>query len=88
MVTPIQGYIKDVQTQATQFIGVVEGIGVLKGENDTHQANGITITEADVQAVIPDMTLVQFNNLMTALNEVYTHAKDPVRIARLYRVKR
>lgn len=83
-----QGFIQDCQTQIGLLLQIADNWSALKAEFDTFATNGITITDADVQAVIPGVTAAQFNAALGAEQEVVDYVHVATRAAKLYRVKR
>lgn len=81
-------FIRNCQTQITQTLVVADAWSALKAEYDTFTANGITITDADVEAMIPGLTAAQFNAALGAQQEVVDHVHIATRAAKLYRVLR
>jgi hypothetical protein len=83
------GFITDCQTLITEELRFADAWEALKQEYAAMQTNGITITLADVQQVIPDITdIAHFNAALSAMQEVVDYVHTPVRAAKLYRVRR
>jgi hypothetical protein len=90
MASPRATFIPDCQTVIVQELQFIDVWTSLKTEFDTFVANGIAITQTDIDAVFGPgrLTLAQLNETLTAMQEVANFVHDPIRAAKLYRMKR
>lgn len=87
MASPRTGFIRDVQTTITQVLQHADAWSALQQEYATFTTNSVTITDVDVQAIMPNLTAAQFNQAMAAMTEATDYIHVATRAAKLYRVK-
>lgn len=88
MASPRPTFISDCQTLISQELQFADAWSALKAEFDTFATNGISITDADVEAIIPGITAAQFNQALAAMQEAVDYIHVATRAAKLYRVRR
>ena len=82
----LAGFINDCQTLITNELQFADAWSALKAEYDTFATNGITITDADVEAL--GVNAAQFGQALQAMQSVVDYIHVPATAAKLYRVKR
>ncbi len=88
MASPRAQFLYDCQTGITNVLQFADAWSALKAEFDTFTANGVIITDADVQKILPDVTAAQFTAALTAMQEVVDYLHVATRAAKLYRIRR
>ena len=86
----LQQFVYDCQTQITETLKVADAWSALKAEYDAMTTNGVLPTQTEIDAVFGAgvITLAQFNAALGGQQEVITYIHDPIRAAKLYRVRR
>jgi hypothetical protein len=90
MASPRATFITDCQTGIVQVLQFADNWSALKAEFDTFAANGIAITQGDLDAVFGAgrITVAQFNETLAAMQTAVDFIHAPAQAPKLYRVKR